>query len=95
MAEETTQADLDYVENERTYAGFVALTKISIVSVFTIMLALCVFAFGGSWSFSIGVLIVLLATVAATIGIASNGSATAPLIVFGLSAVLFVLSVAS
>ncbi len=95
MAEETTQSGMDYAEHDRTYDGFIALTKISIVNVITILLALAVFGFGGPWSFTLGVLIVVLAIASAAIGMAAKGSVAAPLVVLGLSVLLFILSVAS
>ena len=95
MAEETTQSAMDYAEHDRTYSGFVALTKIGIVNVITIMIALAVFGFGGSWAFSTGVLIVILAIVTAAIGMASKGSVIMPVIGLVLSLALFVLTVAS
>ena len=95
MAEDTTQSGMDYAEHDRTYDGFIALTKISIVHVITIMVALAVFGFGGPWSFTFGILIVILAIASAAIGMASKGGVIAPLLVLGLSVVLFVLSVAS
>ena len=95
MAEETTQSAMDYAEHERTYAGFIALTKIGTVYVITILLALAIFGFGGSWSFSVGILVLVLATIAAAIGMASNGSVVAPTVALVLSLGLFVLTVAS
>lgn len=95
MAEETTQSAMDYAEHERTFAGFVALTKILSVLVFTILIALCVFGFGGPWSFSAGILILIISVVAAAIGMASKGSMIAPTAGLVLSLILFVLTVAS
>ncbi len=95
MAEETTQSGMDYAEHDRTYAGFMALTKIGIVYVITILVALAIFGFGGSWSFSVGILVLLLGTVTAAIGMASGGSVIAPIIGLVLSLALFVLTVAS
>ena len=95
MAEETTQSAMDYAEHERTFAGFVALTKIATVYVLTILLSLAIFGFGGSWSFSVGILVLVLGTLAAAIGLASNGSVVAPTVGFVLSLGLLVLTVAS
>ena len=95
MAEESTQSAMDYAEHDRTYAGFVALTKIGIVHVITILVALAVFGFGGSWSFSAGIVILLLAIITAVIGAAARGSVVAPVIGFVLSLGIFVLTVAA
>ena len=95
MAEESTQSAMDYTEHERTYAGFVALTIIGILYVITILLSLAIFGFGGSWGFSVGILVLVIGTVTAAIGMAANGSAVAPSVGLVLSLGLFVLTVAS
>lgn len=95
MADETSQTGMDYSEHDRTYEGFLALTKIGILHVITIMVALAIFAFGGPWSFTLGVLILVLAMAAAAIGMAAKGSAVAPGLVLALSVVLFIMSVAA
>jgi hypothetical protein len=98
MAEEIAspaESPMDYREHDRTYEGFLALTKIGILHVITILLALAMFGFGGSWGFTFGVLTILLAIISAVIGFASNGSVVPPGVVLGLAFVLFILSVAS
>jgi len=68
MAEEIAspaESPMDYREHDRTYEGFLALTKIGILHVITILLALAMFGFGGSWGFTFGVLTILLAIIAA------------------------------
>lgn len=67
-------AEMDYAEHERTYDGFLILTKVSIVVTINILLALALFAFGGGWGFWWGMLILLAGLVAGVIGIASGGS---------------------
>ena len=95
MAEETTQSAMDYAEHERTYAGFIALTKIGTIYVITILVALAIFGFGGSWGFSTGIVVLVIGTVTAAIGMAASGSVTAPVAGLLLSLVLFVLTVAA
>lgn len=95
MAEDSTQSGMDYSEHDRTYDGFLALTKIGIINVITIVVALAIFGFGGPWSFTLGVLTLVLAMVAAAIGLASKGSVVLPSIVLCLSALFFILSVAT
>lgn len=98
MAEETTSptgSAMDYAEHERTYAGFLAITKVGIINVITILLALAMYAFGGAWGFTLGTLTIILAIIAAAIAMASKGHVAVPSIVLGLAAVLFILSVTS
>jgi hypothetical protein len=98
MAEETTSpagSAMDYAEHERTYAGFIALTKIGIIHVITIVLALAMYAFGGAWGFTLGTLTIILAIISVAIGMASKGSIALPSIILGLATLLFILSVAS
>lgn len=86
---------MDYAEHERTYAGFIALTKIGIIHVITIVLALAMYAFGGAWGFTLGTLTIILAIISVAIGMASKGSIALPSIILGLATLLFILSVAS
>ncbi len=95
MADDSTQSGMDYSEHDRTYDGFLALTKIGMVHVITIVVALAIFGFGGPWSFTLGVLTLLLALVSAAIGMASKGSVVPPSVVLALAFVFFVLSVAT
>lgn len=86
---------MDYAEHDRTYEGFLAVTKVGIIHVITILLALAMYAFGGAWGFTLGTLTIILAIIAVAISMASKGHVAVPSIVLGLAALLFILSVAS
>ena len=86
---------MDYSEHDRTYSGFIALTKIGVIHVITIMLALAMYGFGGAWGFTFGTLTIILGIISVAIGMASKGSIVVPNIVLGLAFLLFLLSVAS
>jgi small-conductance mechanosensitive channel len=89
------ESAMDYSEHDRTYTGFIALTKIGIINVITIILALAMYAFGGGWGFTLGTLTIILGIISAAIGMASKGSIVMPTAVLGLAFLLFILSVAS
>lgn len=95
MAEETPNSSMDYSEHDRTYDGFLAITKIGIVHVITILLALAIFGFGGPWSFTLGMITTILAILSAAIGMAAKGSVAVPVFVLGLAVLLFIMSVAA
>ena len=82
-------APMDYAEHERTYNGFVTLTKLSVLHAIDTLLALCLFAFGGAWGFWLGVLLLVLATVALVIGLLAKGTAK-PLAIVTVVGVLLV-----
>jgi hypothetical protein len=72
-------APMDYRQHEETYARFLALTKIVILSCVVTLLALAIAGFGSS-GFVIGGLLILLMIIAAALGIFMGGSAK-PLVV--------------
>lgn len=82
MAEHTTAgpaelgAPMDYREHERTFAGFVALTKISILATIAVLQALALFGLASN-GFWLGVLMLLLMTVATVIALVAKGSTKA------------------
>ncbi len=86
-------APMDYPEHERTYAGFVALTKISILATAIAMVALAIFSFGGAWGFWLGTLLVILMLIATAIGIAAKGTVRPLVAVAVLGVVLMALTV--
>ncbi len=93
MAENSVPS-MDYAEHERTYAGFIAFSKLGVVTVLNFMLCLLVFGFGGAWASVIGTVGVLASLVACAIGLflGQNGwkPAAAVFVVFGLLTVLSV-----
>ena len=66
-------APMDYAEHDRTFASFVALTKIVTLATVAILQALTLFgiAMNGFW---LGVIQIVLMAVATTIGIIGKGS---------------------
>ena len=80
-------APMDYGEHERTYSGFISLTKVIILATADTMLALTLFAFGrgGFWLGSLLLLLVMIATVIAIIG---KGSLK-PLAIVAVVGILF------
>lgn len=84
---------MDYPAHERTFATFIAFSKIGILATLNIVIALTLFAFGrgGFW---LGVLLILILSVATAIGLASKGSTKALLVSTVIAVIFFVLSVA-
>ncbi len=69
-------AEMDYPEHERTYEGFLALTKVTVLATIAILQALVLFgiAINGFW---LGVLMILLMTVATIVAFLTKGSVKA------------------
>lgn len=99
MAEQTHSgpaelgAPMDYAEHERTFRGFVTLTKLSVLATIDTLLALALFAFGGGAGFWLGVLLLLLMTIALAIGLAAKGTVKPLLIVTIIGLLLVAISV--
>lgn len=97
MAEQTPSgpvelgAPMDYTEHERTFAGFVALTKISILATVAILQALLLFGIAAN-GFWLGVLMILLTTIATIIGMVARGSITALVVVVVIGFVFMALT---
>ncbi len=67
-------APMDYAEHDRTYSGFIALTKISILAVIDTMLALVLYSFAGGGGFWLGTLLLILTMIGVGIGIFARGT---------------------
>ena len=67
---------MDYKEHDRTFAGFVALTKIGTLATVAVLQALLLFGIAAN-GFWLGVLMILLTTIATIIGMVARGSITA------------------
>ena len=85
-------APMDYAEHERTFRGFVALTKIVILASVDTLLALALFAYG-SGGFWLGVLLLLLMTIGVVIGLVAKGTIKPLVIVTVIGFLLFAISV--
>jgi hypothetical protein len=85
-------APMDYAEHQRTYARFVALTKIVILSGVVTLVALALYGFG-SGGFWLGSLLIILMIVAAAVGLAADGSTKPLLVVTAISFLLLAISV--
>lgn len=90
-----TGAPMDYNEHEQTYKGFLQFTKLTIIATINILVTLAIFAFGGGGAFWIGMAMLLLTIVAATIGIFTKGSWKPSGVVFVLAVLAMILTVAS
>ena len=86
-------APMDYAEHERTFRGFVTLTKIGILATVDTLLALALFAFGGGAGFWLGVLLLLLMTIGVVIGLVAKGAIKPLVIVTIIGFLLFAISV--
>jgi hypothetical protein len=86
-------APMDYAEHERTFHGFVSLTKITVLATVDTLLALALFAFGGGAGFWFGVLLLLLMTIGVVIGLVAKGTVKPLVIVTIIGFLLFAISV--
>lgn len=69
-------APMDYAEHDRTYAGFIALTKITILATIATLQALVLFGIASN-AFWLGVLMIVLMTAASVAGLVMKGSVKA------------------
>lgn len=91
---DNTAPSMDYAEHEKTYAGFIAFSKLGVVAVLNIMLCLLVFGFGGAWASVIGTVGVVATLVACAVGLFMGARGWIPsAIVFVVLGALTVLSV--
>ena len=76
MAVHTTElgAPMDYREHQRTFNGFVIITKLVMLGTIDVLLALVLYAFGGSFGFWLGTLMILLMMAAFALGLAMRGT---------------------
>ena len=86
-------APMDYAEHERTFRGFVALTKITVLATVDSLLALALFAYGGGAGFWLGVLLLLMMTIGVAIGLFAKGSVKPLVVVTIIGFLLFAISV--
>ena len=80
-------APVDYPAHERTFAGFIAMTKIIAIGSAITVIALALYGFG-SGGFWLGTLLILLMLAAIGISIVSKGSVKA-LVAVGVIGVIF------
>lgn len=66
-------APMDYPEHRRTFEGFVSLTKITTLATVAILQALVLFGIANN-AFWLGVLMILLLSVASVIGLVLKGN---------------------
>lgn len=92
MANETTEgAAMDYPEHDRTYAGFMEFTKLTIVAVLNILISLILFTLTDAfWS---GLLVLILTLVAVALGFMMRGSYKPSAGVMVIAVLLFLVSI--
>ncbi len=88
-------APMDYDEHERTYKGFLQFTRLTIIATINVLITLVIFGFGGGGAFWVGMLVLLLTIVAATIGVFSKGAWKPSGVVLVLAVLAMILTVAS
>lgn len=90
MSDQTPPA-MDYAEHERTYEGFLKLSRITCIAIGSILWALLMFSFGGGMGMVLGTVTIIGAAVAVVIGLFSKGEGWMPsAIVFGVAMVFLV-----
>jgi hypothetical protein len=67
-------APMDYDAHRRTFAGFVALTKITILASIIILIALALYGFG-SGGFWLGTVLIILMMIATGLSVVGSGTA--------------------
>ena len=67
-------APMDYPEHERTFAGFIALTKLTVFASAATLVSLALYAFGGPAGFWWGTLLLILMIVGLVIGLVAKGT---------------------
>jgi hypothetical protein len=87
-------APMDYREHERTYSGFISLSKIGVLASIASLLSLALFSFGGGWGFWWGFLILFLMLAGTAIGIVGNGNVRPLIAVSVLGFILLALTTA-
>ena len=89
-----TGAEMDYAEHERTFSGFVSLTKLLIAVCINIMISLVLYGFGSAGtSFLLGTVILILLLIAGAVGLAMKGSWKPSAFVAVLGIIFIVLTV--
>jgi len=86
---------MDYEAHKETYEGFLSLVKVSVMAILNIMVALVLFAFGGSWSTWTGTIMVVLLIITGSIGLFAGPRGWIPsALVLALGVVFVILTVA-
>ncbi len=91
MSDQDTPA-MDYPEHERTYEGFLKLSKITTLALGSIIWSLVMFGFGGGFGTFLGAVTLVAVTIAVAIGIASSGEGYMPSLVVFVISILFVMA---
>ncbi|MDJ0932443.1 aa3-type cytochrome c oxidase subunit IV [Breoghania sp.] len=66
---ENNAPTMDYSEHEKTYAGFVAFSKIGVIACINVVLCLLIFGLGSGYSNLAGTVVLLATIIAAVIGL--------------------------
>lgn len=85
-------APMDYREHERTYSGFITLSKIGVLASIASLLSLALFSFGGGAGFWWGTLMLLLMVASTVIGIVAKGTVRPLIVVNVLGFILLALT---
>lgn len=92
MSEQTPPA-MDYAEHERTYEGFLKLSKISSIAIGSILWALLTFTFGGGLGMFLGTVSIIAVVIGLVVSLFSKGDGVIPSgIVFGMCLLFFLVS---
>jgi len=84
-------APMDYREHERTFAGFVALAKITILASAITLIALALYGFG-SGGFWLGTLLIVLMLIASAMSLMGKGTVKPLLVVVAIGVIFAILS---
>ena len=86
---------MDYAEHEKTYAGFVAFTKVGVIACINVVLCLLIFGLGSGYSNLAGTVALLATIIAAVVGLFAGKKGWVPsAVVFVIAGVLAILTVA-
>ena len=85
-------APMDYREHERTYSGFIALSKIGVLASIASLLSLALFSFGGGAGFWWGTLMLVLMLVGTITGLVGKGTVRPLIVVNVLGFILLALT---
>lgn len=92
---ENNAPSMDYAEHEKTYAGFLAFTKVGLIACINVVLCLLIFGLGSGYSNLAGTVALLATIVAAVVGLFAGQKGWIPsAIVFVVAGLLAILTVA-